>query len=134
MRSPGAATAPTLARMAEFRVVLHTTRFDESCAFYGDALGWTHVRGWDDGGRGCLWAADTDSVVDQRVELLEADTSVAPTGVFVSVEVVDVAAAYARLTEAGARITQPLADQPWGHRNTATVDPNGLTIVLFEVL
>ncbi len=121
--------------MAEFRVVLHTTRFDESCAFYGEALGWTYVRGWeDDGLRGCLWAADPSSPVDQRVELLESSTPEAPSGVFLSAQVTDVGAAHERLVAAGAPITQPLAEQPWGHRNVATADPNGLAIVLFEVL
>lgn len=121
--------------MAEFRVVLHTTRFDQSCAFYGVALGWTYVRGWeDDGKRGCLWSAAPDAPVDQRIELLEADSSEPVSGVFVSVEVPDVQAAHDRLVAAAVPVTQPLADQPWGHRNTATVDPNGLPIVLFEVL
>ena len=121
--------------MSEFRVVMHTTRFDESCAFYGDALGWTYVRGWeDDGLRGCLWAAG-DSTVDQRVELLETrDDGPAVSGVFVSTEVADVQAAHDRLVAHGAPITQALAVQPWGHRNVGTVDPNGLAIVLFEVL
>lgn len=121
--------------MSEFRVVLHTSLFDESCAFYADALGWSFVRGWDDDGlRGCLFAAGGTASIDARVELLESGTAVEPNGVFVSVEVPDVEAIHRRLVDAGAPVTQQLAVQPWGHRNTATVDPNGLTIVLFSVL
>ena len=28
----------------------------------------------------------------------------------------------------------PLADQPWGHRNLAVLDPTGVRLVLFQVL
>lgn len=118
----------------EVRIVRHTDRFDETLRFYTDALGWALDRQWAEGGRGCLIVAGDGG--DARVELLETDSTdvEAVSGVFISVQVADAAAAADRLAQRGAPITQPLATQPWGHRNVSTVDPAGLPITLFEVL
>ena len=34
--------------MGELRVVRHTDHFDEGCRFYGDILGWTVTKAWDE--------------------------------------------------------------------------------------
>jgi uncharacterized glyoxalase superfamily protein PhnB len=34
----------------------------------------------------------------------------------------------------GIEVLQPVAEQPWGHRNVAVADPSGLRVVLFERL
>jgi predicted enzyme related to lactoylglutathione lyase len=123
----GAYAAP----MAELRVVLDTTRYDESCTYYESALGWTQVRDWGEAGsRGCLYEA---GVPGGSVELLEAEVAQPPRGVMISIEVDDVAAAHTRLAGAGAPVDRPPTAQPWGHVNMRTHDPNGLSIVLFEV-
>jgi len=118
--------------MAEFRVVIPTNRFDESCRFYGDVLGWPVDRAWAEPDRGVLYSAGFGA--ETRIELLEDPTATPPSGVFCSVEVTDATATAARLDAAGAEVSQPLAVQPWGHRSVGVRDPNGLQIVLFEVL
>ena len=49
-------------------------------------------------------------------------------------EVDDVVACLERVVAAGIPVAEPLAVQPWGHRNFAIVDPNGLRLVFFEKL
>lgn len=120
----------------QLRVVRRTDRFDDTLAFYTAVLGWSVDRAWTEGGRGVLITAGDPATATARIELLEAPTGQvdAVSGVFVSAEVADAAALADRLVAAGHPVTQPLATQPWGHRNVATVDPSGLPVVLYEVL
>ncbi|MEO7398806.1 MAG: VOC family protein [Ilumatobacteraceae bacterium] len=118
--------------MGEMRVVLRTDQFEQGCRFYGEVLGWPVIKQWDGPSRGRIFGRGESA----RVELLEvAAVDVVPaTGVMLAVEVDDLAGTHGALVAAGVTITQPLADQPWGHRNFAVEDPTGLPIVLFEVL
>lgn len=117
----------------ELRVVRHTDRFDTACRFWGELLGWPVTRQWaaEGGqGRGCIFGyGDT-----ARVELIEVDRAVAVTGVRLGVQVDDVAAVHARVVAAGHTPTLELADQSWGHRSFAVVDPSGIDVTLFQVI
>jgi predicted enzyme related to lactoylglutathione lyase len=115
--------------MPELRLVRNTDRYDDAVAFYRDVLAWPVVRSWTEGGRGCLMGYSDTAVV----ELLEVDGAEPVTGVFVSIEVHDVDAVARRLADGGVPITQPIADQPWGHRSIGVTDPTGLPVVLFQV-
>src|SRR4051812_49368323 len=117
--------------MGELRVVRQTDRFEEGCRFYGEVLGWPITKDWSEPAPGRIFGHGETA----RVELLAVDaaSNVVPAGVMLSVEVDSVAATYASIRAAGIDISQPLADQPWGHRNFGVVDPTGLTILFFEV-
>jgi uncharacterized glyoxalase superfamily protein PhnB len=39
---------------------------------------------------------------------------------------------HAALVAAGVAVLRELADQPWGHRNLAVVDPSGMELVFFQ--
>jgi catechol 2,3-dioxygenase-like lactoylglutathione lyase family enzyme len=109
-------------------VLIRTVTFDESVAFYGSRLGWPLTMSWeadDDQGRGAIFAASAEA----RVELIEGGHP--PTGLTLSCETQDVEADAARL---GDRLVQPPTDQPWGHRSCEGVDPNGVTLVFFQVV
>ena len=113
--------------MTEFRVLIGSSAFDASVEFYGDLLGYPVTLQWDaDGnqGRGRIFAAGSEA----RIEIIEGATT--PVGLTLGIQTDDVAAVAARL---GPRLTQLLTDQPWGHRNCATVDPNGVTLTFFQV-
>lgn len=113
----------------ELRVVRVTDRFDEACRFWGELLGWPVTHGWDEPDRGRIFGyGDT-----ARIELMEG-TPEPVSGLFVSVEVDDVVATHDRLVADGIEVLQPVAEQPWGHRNVAVADPSGLRVVLFERL
>lgn len=111
----------------ELRVVRLTDHFDAGCHFYARLLGWPVTRSWDEGGRGCIFGYGTAGI-----ELIEAAETSAVSGVLLSIECAAVQTIHDALLAAGVAISQPLADQPWGHRNFGVVDPTGLTLVFFE--
>ena len=49
-------------------------------------------------------------------------------GVYLTIEVADVEAEYARICSLGISPTFPLRDEPWGDRHFAIIDPNGVSI------
>lgn len=53
-------------------------------------------------------------------------------GMILTFQVEDAASAFAELTEGGARITYPLADEPWGQRRFMVRDPAGVLIDVVE--
>lgn len=118
--------------MGELRIVLHTDQFEAACHFYGDLLGWPVTKQWDEPEPGRIFGYGDSA----RIELLAAPpgTNTQPAGVLVAVEVQSAVTTHDALVAAGVAVTQPLAAQPWGHRNFSVVDPTGLTIVFFEVL
>ena len=114
--------------MGELRVLIPTTAFDASVDFYGTRIGLPVAMQWGadtDQGRGVIFAA----TLEARIELIEGGP--APTGLTISIETDDVEAIAARLAD---QLTRPPTDQPWGHRSCATVDPNGVAIVFFQVI
>lgn len=54
------------------------------------------------------------------------------TGLFMTVQVADAAAAHAKLAAAGAPIDYGPADEPWGQRRFMTRDPSGLMVDVVE--
>lgn len=120
--------------MTELRVLVGTTDYDGTVSFYRDVLGFPVHEVWDDpDGRGTLLRAAASGLIEV-IEDSPDHPAQAPRGVTVSIEVPDVDARYERLAEAGATITEPLGDRPWGHRNVGFRDPNGLDLVLFTVI
>ncbi|HKI02931.1 MAG TPA: VOC family protein [Thermoanaerobaculia bacterium] len=53
-------------------------------------------------------------------------------GVFLTVQVADATAEFARLKGAGLSIAYPLQDEPWGQRRFAVFDPSGTWIDVVE--
>ncbi|MFD0418251.1 VOC family protein [Streptomyces sp. NPDC127108] len=79
-----------------------------------------------------------DAAVD--VVLLRRGTEVLPpeqrdqraAGLILALTVTDLAAEEARLRAAGAPITMPLREEPWGERLFQLTDPNGVVVQLVE--
>ncbi|MCZ7589876.1 MAG: VOC family protein [Gaiella sp.] len=119
--------------MSELRVLVGTKDYAGTVGFYRDVLGFPVHEVWDDpDGRGTLLRA-ADSALIEVIEDSPDHPALAPHGVTVSIEVPDVDVRHRRLAEAGATITEPLGDRPWGHRAVGFRDPNGLDLVLFTV-
>ncbi|MDO8391434.1 MAG: VOC family protein [Actinomycetota bacterium] len=115
----------------ELRIVRYTDRFDDACAFYATVLGWPVTREWPaagEHGRGRIFGYGDVG----RVELIEVRETGPVAGLFLSIEVDDVAALAGRLAAAGIALLRGLADQPWGHRNLAVLDPAGIELVFFQ--
>lgn len=116
--------------MAELRIVRYTNRFEECCQFYGEVLGWPVTKQWDVPSPGRIYGYGDSA----RIELLHSAQPVAFTGAHLAVEVDNAKAMHDILQMSGVAVIQPLAEQPWGHRNFGVEDPAGMTLVFFEVL
>ena len=118
--------------MSQFRFVMGSDRYDDSVAFYGGLLGLEVFDEWTEPTRGTIWR-----LADGLVEVAEpspGEHAMAVAGVFLAVEVDGAQARQDDLAALGVEITAPLAVQPWGHLSFEITDPNGLRLVLFEVL
>lgn len=118
--------------MGAFRVIIVTDRFDESVAFYSDAIGLPTVDDWDDvQGRGRIVRAFGDGCI----ELMDRGVPTGPITIGMEIGVpADVDAFATTLTSRGVEIADRPADQPWGHRNTAVIDPNGHRLIFWAPL
>lgn len=115
-------------------MLVGTTDYAGSSLFYGELLGFPVAETWDDpDGRGTLFQA-TDGAVIELVEDSPHHPFEQPRGVTVAIEVADVDGLHARVAAAGITPTEPIGDRPWGHRNFAIRDPNGLALVFFTAV
>ena len=117
--------------MPQFRFIFTAQDYERSVAFYRDTLGLAVVTSWDNGGRGTILQA-----AGGQVEIFGHDGPGEParvSGARIGWEVADVDAEVARLRSIGVPILDGVADRPWGHRNAAIADPDGLHITLFTV-
>ena len=118
----------------ELRVVRVTDQFDGACRLYGEVLGWSVTKAWDEPQRGRIYGYGDVG----RIELMEAAPGGAAmppvSGAFVAFEVPDADALHVRLVDAGIEVLRPPTDQPWGHRNLAFLDPSGIELVAFQLL
>ena len=115
----------------EFRFAYHTPEYQRTFDFYAEGLGLELIESWDRdaGDQGALFRAASGII-----EVLSSPAGAvhgAPGG-SVLIEVDDVDGWHARLKEKGLEIKQPPTDRPWGHRDLALEDPNGLRVVLFS--
>src|SRR5690242_3104699 len=115
------------------RVLVGTRDYAASAAFYRELLRFPLQEEWDaPDGQGALFA--TGGGVIEVIEDSPHHPAEMPRGVSVAIEVADVDALHARVTQAGVAPTDPLADRPWGHRSFAIHDPSGLPLIFFQVL
>ena len=118
--------------MQQARLAFTTTKFEESLRFYAEGLGGQIVAEWDAPARGAVIRLAGAACI----ELFEAQSahSVEPPNVMFAIEVEDVDEWHDRAQRAGANLVRAPTDQPWGLRDTAFTDPNGLRIALFQAL
>ena len=115
------------------RVLIGTTDYPQSTAFYREVLRFPVQEQWDgEDGRGTLFAAGGGVI--EVMEDSPHHPAEPPRGVRVSIEVGEVDGLHARLSEAGVVPTDSLADRPWGHRSFTIQDPSGLPLTFFEVV
>ncbi len=118
--------------MGEFRVIFVADDYDATVAFFTDVMGLEVERSFGEIFRGTILLAASG-----RIEVIEDgggwDTP-GVTGVSVSWQIGDAEAEHARLVSAGATIVRPPEMQPWGHKSLEVAGPDGLRIILFEVV
>lgn len=126
-----AAPGPILLAVNKFTFVITASRFAESLTFYRDLLGMRLLEEWTDFGHGAVLEAMPGTVV----ELIDAP-SAAPhppeeRTTFMGLEVTDPEAIHERLAAAGARVTGPPTDKPWGGRGFTAFDPEGMPVNIY---
>ena len=108
------------------RVLYRPVDYGRSVAFYRDVLGLHIYREWASGtvfflGGGFLELSRSGGpVTDDKISLW--------------LQVRDVDAEFARLRAEGVDVVEAPADEPWGLREARMRDPDGLMLVLIEVL
>ena len=117
----------------EFRFVYSTDLYEETLAFWLVDIGLERVGGWDRApdDRGAIFA-----LASGLVEVLTPGGG--PSfgrcgGMKLLAEVEDSDAWWRELEERGAPVTSKPQDRPWGHRDFSVTDPNGLSVVFFQV-
>jgi predicted enzyme related to lactoylglutathione lyase len=125
----------------QLRLVVTTAEYDESLAFYRDALGMAELGAFTspDGGRVTILDAGratleiTDPANAAWIDQVEVGRRVAG-HIRVALEVADADAATARATTAGAGLIAGPVETPWRSRNARVQGPGGLQLTLFEEL
>lgn len=129
------------AAVRQLRLVVTTAEYDESLAFYRDALGMAELGAFTspDGGRVTILDAGratleiTDPANAAWIDEVEVGRRVAG-HIRVALEVADADAATARATTAGAQLIAGPVETPWRSRNARLDGPGGLQLTLFEEL
>jgi lactoylglutathione lyase len=123
--------------VTELRVALTVADFDETLAFYRDALGLEQLADWssEDGrvvvleaGRATLELVDETQA--DTVDAIEAGQRVSGP-VRLALRVADSEETARRLVAAGAEQVAPPVATPWRDRNASVRSPDGMQITLF---
>jgi catechol 2,3-dioxygenase-like lactoylglutathione lyase family enzyme len=121
----------------EFRFTYFSEAYDDTVAFYRDALRFPILDSWDRDGedRGTAFG-----VASGMIEVLARPASpdaehlfdaLPPQGAFMVIEVDDVDAFHDELAARNVPIERGVQDQSWGHRSLLICEPNGLVLYFF---
>jgi predicted enzyme related to lactoylglutathione lyase len=111
------------------RVLLHPKDFERSLRFYSESLGLHIYREWGSGSnRGVVFFLGGGFI-----ELSGSSHTTANENVGLWLQVRDVDAIGAVLTETRVDVIELPTDKPWGLREMQIRDPDGLRIVIVEV-
>jgi catechol 2,3-dioxygenase-like lactoylglutathione lyase family enzyme len=122
------------------RVAVTAENYEETLAFYRDALGLPVVESWEnEGGSGAVLdagRATLEVLSRSQVEYVdEIEAGGIPSGpVRFALEVQDSVAAAERLEAAGAEGVGGPVVTPWRHRNVRLRAPDGMQLTLFTIL
>ena len=108
------------------RVLYRPVDYERSVAFYRDAVGLHIFREWGSG-----------TVFFLGGGLLELSRSAGPIPndkISLWLQVRDVDAEFKRLADAGVEVVEAPVTEPWGLREARIRDPDGLMLVIVEVL
>lgn len=126
-------------KQGAFRFTYFTDKYEETCSFYKDKLGFSLEHAWDrnEQDKGALFKAGSGLIEvllypTEDDHINEGLDYRSPQGVFMCIQVWDVDVLFRTCKLAGVQFKQDLTDQPWGHRSFSILEPNGLVIFFFE--
>lgn len=128
-----------MTEIAELRVAMTVSDFDEAVGFYRDALGLTQLADWSsDDGRVVLLEAGRatlellDEAQAEVVDRIEVGDRVSG-AIRIALEVDDSERTARRLIAGGADEVAPPVITPWGDRNARVRAPDGMQLTLFTL-
>ncbi len=122
-----------------FRFAYFTEKYEETCSFYEERLGFHREHSWDRNAddKGALFQVGAGLVEvlqqprDEGLQNAGLDYR-SPGGVFMCIQVDDVDDRCAALKSAGVPFAQEITEQAWGHRSFSVVEPNGLVLFFYQ--
>jgi catechol 2,3-dioxygenase-like lactoylglutathione lyase family enzyme len=126
-------------RVGAFRFTYFTEKYQQTCAFYRDDLGFNLEHSWDrsDHDKGSLFKSGAGLIEvllhpdDQKHQHAGLDYR-PPQGAFMCLQVWDIDNLFEQYQSKGLPFKQQLTDQTWGHRSFSLVEPNGLILFFFQ--
>ena len=122
-----------------FRFTYFTWKYEETCRFYKDKLGFGLEHAWDrnDHDKGALFKAGQGLIevllFPDNEEYKYAGLDYRnPQGVFMCVQVWNIDELFNKYKAAGLPFKQEITDQSWGHRSFSVFEPNGLILFFFQ--
>ena len=122
-----------------FRFAYFTEKFDETCRFYEERLGFDLKHSWDrnEHDKGALFKIGAGLI---EVLLLPDDDDFkyagldyrTPQGAFMVIQVWGIDDLFSGLNSNGVPFEQEITDQSWGHRNFSVIEPNGLILFFYQ--
>ena len=116
----------------DFRVIFVAADYSATVAFYKDTLELPVVTSWDDPPpAGTIFSSGTGTL--EVIASVGAPTRHPPSGFRLLLRRTDPDEWCRRLSDKGVAITVPLVDRPWGYREFAVTDPNGIEVFFYTV-
>lgn len=115
----------------DFRVIYATPRYEETVGFYRDVLELPIVTSWSLDVPGTVFQAGAGTL-EVLAAPLGGDLGT-PSGFRLLLRVDNLDGWHAQLRAKGIELAQELVDRPWGYRELAVVDPNGIRVYLYAV-
>ncbi len=123
--------------MSQFRVIFVASDYDSTVEFFADVVGLKVHLSFAESFRGTIFAAAAgfiEIIEDSAGSRNAGFGTPGVSGVTVSWQVNNIDAEHSRLVSAGAQIVHPPELQPWGHKSLEVTGPDGLRIILFEIM
>jgi len=117
----------------DLRVIFIARDYEETVAFYRDVLELPVLTSWNEPpAPGTIFSVGGATLEVLAPSLEEVRTD--PSGFRLLLRCTDPDALCQRLQDKGAGITVPLVDRPWGYREFAVRDPNGIQVFFYTMI
>ena len=116
----------------DFRVIFMAGDYPATIAFYQDILELPVLTSWDDSTpAGTIFSAGPGTL--EVLGSIGDPPGQPPSGFRLLLRRPDPDQWCRRLSDKGVAITVPLVDRPWGYREFAVTDPNGIEVFIYTV-
>lgn len=126
-------------KKGKFRFTYFTDKYEETCRFYANKLGFNLEHSWDINkeDKGSLFSTGEGLIEimhrpNDKVEKIPGLDYRVPQGVFMCIQVWNVDTLYKKLKSLDIPFKQDIVNQSWGHRSFSIIEPNGLVLFFYQ--